>query len=312
MSCILKKWNERYSAVCSITCVFYYIHRKKNNCLILPSVISFLSISLRPHGSLIRYLGGYGETAFFHRKTSTLLVTDAVIKIGDKPPAILEEDPRAILYHSRDNVLEEVQDTEETRLRGYRRMTLFSLIFFPSGISVSSVIDAFLAIRKVSPEAILLGEGSVPISGGLYPWSWIVSEVKNFKAIQGGLLVAPILQKLIMDREPDRVLDWADRIAQWPIKRIIPSHMQNNIKATASEFRNAFSFLETETPVGPRPDEKDFYLLNIVSDIFTTLGVVAPRVPQSMVVREPVRAAVGQSSMSFNFDFLTTLFKRDK
>jgi hypothetical protein len=281
-------------------------------CLVLPNVIPCLSILLRPHDFLIRYLGGYGETAFFHRKTSTLLVTDAVIKIGDRPPAILEEDPRAILYHSRDNVLDEVQDTEETRLRGYRRMTLFSLIFFPSGISVSSVIDAFSAIGKVSPEAKLLGEGSVPISGGLYPWSWIVSEVKNFKAIQGGLLVAPILQKLIMDREPDRVLDWADKVAQWPIKRIIPSHMQNNIKTTASDFRKAFSFLETETPSGPRPDEKDFQLLNVVSDIFTTLGVVAPRVPQSLVIREPVRAASILSSASFNFDFLTSFFKTNK
>lgn len=262
--------------------------------------------------SKIRYLGGYGETAFFHRKSNTLLVTDAVIKIGDRPPAILEEDPRAILYHSRDNALEEVRDTEETRLRGYRRMTLFSLIFFPSGISVSSIIDAFSAIGKVSREAKLLGEGSVPISGGLYPWSWIISEVNNFKALQGGLLVAPILQKLIMDREPERVLDWADKVAQWPIKRIIPSHMQNNIKTSASDFRKAFSFLETETPSGPKPNEKDFQLLNVVSDIFTTLGVVAPRVPQSMVVRKPVRSGSGSGPGSFNFDFLTSLFKRDK
>ena len=124
--------------------------------------------------------------------------------------------------------------------------------------------------------------------------------------------MAPILQKLIMDREPDRVMDWADKVAQWPIKRIIPSHMQNNIKTSASDFRNAFSFLETETPSGPRPDEKDFYLLNIVSDIFTTLGVVAPRVPQSLVVREPVRPPSGSKLPSFNFDFLSSLFNREK
>lgn len=217
------------------------------------------------------------------------------------------EDPRALLYHSRNTAVEDVKDTNESRLRGFRRMTLFSLIFFPSGISVSSVIDAVSAVWKISPEARLLGEGSVPFSGGLYPWSWVTSEVKSFKALQGGLLVAPILQKLIMDREPDKVLDWADKIAEWPIKRIIPSHMQNNVEASASEFRKAFSFLETETPVGPRPDEKDFYLLNIVSDVFTTLGIVAPRVPQSMVSRSISKNTRGSPSLPSIF----SIFKRN-
>ena len=230
-----------------------------------------------------------------------------MIKIGDEPSPILAEDPRALLYHSRDTALEEVKDTDESRLRGYRRMTLFSLVFYPSGISTSSVSDAFSAIPKISPEAKLLGEGSVPISGGLYPWSWTTEETKSFKALQGGLLVAPILQKLIMDREPDRVLDWADRIAQWPIRRIIPSHMENDIKASASDFRKAFSFLESETPTGPRPDEKDFLLLNIVSKVFTTLGIVAPRVPQSLVIRKPVLPL--KDAPSSPWRFITSLFQ---
>ena len=187
-------------------------------------------------------------------------------------------------------------------------MTLFSLLFYPSGIAVSSVIDAFSAISKSPLDNILLGEGSVPISGGLYPWSWVESEEKNFKALQGGLLVAPILQKLIMDREPDRVLDWADKISLWPIKRIIPSHMENNIQTSASDFRRAFSFLESETPSGPRPDEKDFFILNFFSDVFTTLGIVAPRVPQSLVIRKPL-IKVDDRSRSLG-QFIATIFKR--
>ena len=256
---------------------------------------------------LFFYLGGYGESAFFHRSTNTLILTDAVIKIGDIAPPILQEDPRALLYHSRDNVLEKVQDNEITRQRGFRRMTLFSLIFFPSGIAVSNIIDAFSVLKKTSEESKLLGQGSVPFSGGLYPWSWVKSEELNFKKLQGGLLVAPILQKLIMDREPDRVLDWADKIAKWPIKRIIPSHMENNIKSNSKEFRNAFNFLESETPEGPRPDEDDFQLLNIVSDIFTTLGIVAPRVPQSLVIRTPT---IIKNQEAFSFPDFFSFLKR--
>ena len=220
-------------------------------------------------------VGGFGETAFFHKSTGTLLVTDSVIRVGDNPPPILEEDPRALLYHSRDSVFDEVKDTPEARRRGFRRMTLFGLTFFPSGIAVSPVGEALTALTKVSNEAKILGRDNVPFDG-LYPWRWVESEEKNFKALQGGLLVAPILRKLILDREPERVIEWADAVSRWPIKRIIPSHFENNIAASGSDFRRAFTFLEAGKPQGPQPDERDMKLLSQLSEVFTKLGVVGP------------------------------------
>ena len=56
-------------------------------------------------------MGGFGDTAFFHRDTKTLLVTDAVIRVDDEAPIIVQEDPRAILYHSRDTMTDVVEDT---------------------------------------------------------------------------------------------------------------------------------------------------------------------------------------------------------
>jgi hypothetical protein len=53
-------------------------------------------------------IGGFAETAFFHRSSGTLLVTDTIVKLEDEPPAIIQEDPRSILYHSRDTMLQEV------------------------------------------------------------------------------------------------------------------------------------------------------------------------------------------------------------
>ena len=96
--------------------------------------------------------------------------------------------------------------------------------------------------------------------------------------------MAPILQKLIMDREPQKVLAWADKVAQWPMKRIIPAHYENDIKVTSGqEFRNAFKFLEPPRAVplpvsggSAQPLPADLALLNAVSDVFTTLGIVAP------------------------------------
>lgn len=54
--------------------------------------------------------------------TKTLLVTDMVVKVEDKVPEIVCEDPRPLLFHARDNALERVEDTPEVRLKGWRRI----------------------------------------------------------------------------------------------------------------------------------------------------------------------------------------------
>ena len=78
-------------------------------------------------------VGGFGDTAFFHKKTKTLLVTDAVIRVDDDAPAIIQEDPRSLLYHSRDSMTEIVDDTLLNRQKGWRRLVLFGLTFNPAG-----------------------------------------------------------------------------------------------------------------------------------------------------------------------------------
>ena len=127
-----------------------------------------------------------------------------------------------------------------------------------------------------------LGNGAIPFSGGLYPWSWEQSEQKNFNSLQGGLLVPPILQKLILNREPTVVLEWVDKICKWPFERIITSHIGNDIKANNKDFNQAFSFLRLDKKGDiydkniPKPQDADLFLLNTLSDIFTKYGIVSP------------------------------------
>ena len=73
------------------------------------------------------------------------------------------------------------------------------------------------------------------------------------------------------------MLAWVDMVSKWPIKRIIPCHYANNIKAGGKEFRKAFSFLDSnnKSPSAGAPLKEDLALLDGVSDIFTKLGVVA-------------------------------------
>ena len=44
------------------------------------------------------------------------------MKVEDAVPAIIAEDPRPLLFHARDNAFEKVENTEEVRLKGWRRI----------------------------------------------------------------------------------------------------------------------------------------------------------------------------------------------
>lgn len=110
--------------------------------------------------------------------------------------------------------------------------------------------------------------------------------------MQGGLLVAPILQQLILNREPVEVLDFADEVAKWPFERIIPAHLKNNLQYTGRDYRAAFSFLEAKgVPPGlPKPLDIDMKLLRDAEVGLLESGAVAkcPPLPGGDVSREEI------------------------
>jgi hypothetical protein len=127
---------------------------------------------------------------------------------------------------------------------------------------------------------------------GLYPWDWVGDDIASFKALQGGLLVAPILQQLILNREPIEVLDFADEVAKWPIERIIPAHLKNNLSYNGKDYRDAFSFLEAKgVRKGlPKPLDIDMKALRDTEVGLLESGAVAkcPPLPGGKVSREEI------------------------
>ncbi|KAI2495139.1 DUF4336-containing protein [Fragilaria crotonensis] len=228
-------------------------------------------------------VGGFSETAFFHKPTRSLIVTDTVVSVTETPPAIIMEDPRALLYHARDRSDIVLPDTEENRKKGWRRMVQFGLVFFPSQIDVVSVGRAFRDASQVDPRMRNLGEGSIPISPSLYPWTWHANDadVANFRAISqdGAPFCPPILTKLILDREPQATIKWVDAVCRrFDFVRVIPGHLNNNLQVGPKEFGAAFDVLRSTPqrayPQRPLPD--DLALLQKASDLLTNLGVVGP------------------------------------
>ena len=94
-------------------------------------------------------------------------------------------------------------------------------------------------------------------------------------------MVAPILQVLILNRNPIEVLDFADAVAKWDIERIIPAHFKNDLKYTGADFRKAYTFLEAKgEPVGqPKPLAADLQLLKDSEVGLLESGAIAPCPP---------------------------------
>jgi hypothetical protein len=226
-------------------------------------------------------VGAYSETAFYHKSTKTLVVTDCVCSVTATPPKIIQEDPRALLYHARDSIEDIVVDDRKTREKGWRRMVQFGLVFFPSQIEVVPLGRAIREARTIDDRMKTLGAGGVP--GNLYPWTWHDNDVDlvNFNAISrdGKLFCPPILTKLILDREPQQTLDWVDRITKrFGFTHVIPGHLNNYVPATAKEFSAAFDPLRSNPKSGKvfpqRALAEDLALLQEASDLLTKFGVV--------------------------------------
>lgn len=94
----------------------------------------------------------------------------------------------------------------ETLRRGWRRIVLFGLCFYPRDIEVrlgQLLADRRQLPRSMTPLTTAPEGGTLPF--GLRPWRWAEDERTSFRSLQGGLLVAPVLQALILDRFPNEV-----------------------------------------------------------------------------------------------------------
>jgi hypothetical protein len=213
-------------------------------------------------------LGSFGEVAFFHRRSQSLLLTDSVISISADPPLINQVDPYPLLFHARDNALEPVTDTPDNRRKGWQRIVLFALYFRPSALGD-------IHWGKVWQDGIKAPDRSKKAYFGLYPFQWQPDWQKSFAALQPGqLLVAPVLQTLILSRAPWQTLQWVDQVTTWDFKRILPCHFDSPIVCTPQQFRQAFAFLYSKDSQSLLAE--DFELLRNLEQKLCQRGIIPP------------------------------------
>ena len=222
-------------------------------------------------GSINLGLGQFAEVAMFDKRSQTLLVTDTIVSISEKPPEILLLDPYPLLFHARDNAFEPIADTEANRIKGWQRTSLFLFYFRPQVLEAVPFRQALRDLAKAPAR-------SRKAFYGLFPFKWKESWHQSFETLRGNgrIFVAPILQTLILNRNPQAAIAWADKVASWNFVRIIPCHFDNAIAATPSEFRQAFSFLEKNQQLSTIANlpEEDLEVLNQINNILQATRIL--------------------------------------
>ena len=220
-------------------------------------------------GDIDLKLGRFEEVAFLHRRSQTLLVTDSIVSIPERPPEIVEQDLFPLLFHARDSAREPIEDTPENRIKGWKRICLFSMYFRSSVLNVPN-------LSKILSDAWRSPDKSTRAYWGLFPFDWQDNWESAFDKLSqnGRPLVAPILQTLILNRAPVETLKWADTIALWKFNKIIPCHFTPIIHATPQEFRQAFDFLESSSD--RRLPEEDLKTLRNIDALLYKPGIVPP------------------------------------
>ncbi len=212
----------------------------------------------RTLGPISLSLGPFEETAFLHRATGTLLVTDTVMSIPAEPPEVVNAQPYPLLFHARETPFEAIADSPAQRRKGWQRISLFAFYFRPSALSILPWGETLQAAKDASDR-------SRRAYFGLFPFRWKANWKTSFEVLRdsGRLLVAPILQRLILNRAPVQVLAWADQVASWNFQRIIPAHFDAPVVANGQDFRAAFRFLEGDrSRQGGGLPEADFMLID--------------------------------------------------
>ncbi len=215
--------------------------------------------------------GQFEEVALLHKRSQTLLLTDTIVSIPNKPPKIVEEDLYPLLFHARDSATEAIADTQGNRIRGWQRICLFAMYFRSSVLEVPSLAktfkDAWRSPNK-SPQAYW----------GLFPFDWQPNWQDCFETLRGNgrLLVAPILQTLILNRAPEETLEWADRVASWDFHRVIACHFDAPVSASPTEFRQAFAFLESDAAYGSNLPDEDLQTLKSIDAVLYKSRLVPP------------------------------------
>ena len=192
-------------------------------------------------GPLDLGLGAFGEVACLHRASGCLLVTDALVAIGDTPPPVFDDDPTPLLFHARERGDEALLDSPERRRKGWQRLVLFASYLRPATLDVPGWLE-------VLGQAFAPGLRQAKAYFGLYPFRWKPNWQEEFRALvpegRPAIQVAPVLERLVFPRSRSALVAWLRQLAQGDgVRWLVPAHY-DAIPCSAAELGEVADQLE--------------------------------------------------------------------
>ncbi|KAL9674406.1 hypothetical protein QQ045_030678 [Rhodiola kirilowii] len=204
-------------------------------------------------------IGPYVEVAFYHKRSRTLLVTDAVIFVPLQPPDCISKESLLasaknglavrILSKGKDVPQDPVVDNKMNRQKGRLDLSFELTIQFFN--SASKFFGFFINMKTYSESEVIIklffcvGWERMVLQILFLGPSNLLEPNASFSQMSQKLIVSPIVKTLVFSKVPEKVRDWIDSIARdWKFTRIIPAHFAAPINASRSDFLAAFGFLD--------------------------------------------------------------------
>lgn len=172
------------------------------------------------------------ECAFFHKRSKTLICTDALVYVPEEPPEVLDRRELTELGRLNGNIVVDAVALTDWRGSG-------DLVREAKGAEAAAPPreDAQLLRTGWQRDALLaLFFGPDGRS--------IVDPSQAFSAIAGRWLVGPVCYSLVYSGKiRQEVCEWSDALCEWDIQQILPSHFAGPVRGTADDVRRAFDVL---------------------------------------------------------------------
>ena len=197
------------------------------------------------------------------------LVTDALVGIAAEPPAVFNADPAPLLFHARERGDQPFDDTPANRRRGWARLVLFASYLRPEPLEVPGLVE-------VIRQAFKPGLRSARAHFGLYPFAWTQGWQDAAAALIGDqtpkLQVAPVLERLVLPRAREALLEWLMELEQQlDLRWLVPAHYSAPLAFRPQEVFELRRQIESRTWA---PSDGNWEFLGGIDQTLLDLGVV--------------------------------------
>ena len=214
-------------------------------------------------------LARFQEICCFHKPSKSLLVTDALVGIEEKPPDLFDLDPTPLLFHSREKGSDELIDTPIARKKGWLRLVLFASFLRPEKLKIPKINEIFENSFKPNLR-------NQKAHFGIYPFSWQKGWELSAKKLVGKetplIQIAPVIERLVFPRAQQAFMTWLNKVESLKgISWLISAHYSGKVKFSKFEVK---ALINKINKTDWADDNGDFGFLSWLDNKLLKFGVV--------------------------------------